>query len=72
MKPAAPDPAPLFSPSSIAVVGATERIGAYADTVIRNLHESGYSGEIWGINPGRQSVHGHPCLSSPERHWRPS
>lgn len=64
MKPAAPDPAPLFSPSSIAVVGATERIGAYADTVIRNLHESGYSGEIWGINPGRQSVHGHPCLPS--------
>ena len=64
MKPPSPDPSPLFSPASIAVVGATERPGSYSDTIVRNLDESGYEGQVWGINPGRESVYGHPCLPS--------
>ncbi len=59
-----PDPTPLFSPASIAVVGATERPGSYSDTIIRNLDQAGYAGEVWGINPGRESVYGHRCLPS--------
>lgn len=55
-------PSRLLAPASVAVVGATERPGSYGDTVIRNLDEAGYGGSVFGINPGRDSVHGHPCF----------
>jgi len=57
-------PFPLLAPRSVAVVGATERPGAYGDTVVRNLDEAGFGGDVYGINPGRETVHGHPCLPS--------
>ncbi len=59
-----PDPSPLLDPKSIAVVGATERIGSYADTVLRNLAFSGFGGTVWGVNPNRDEVHGRPCFPS--------
>ncbi len=59
-----PDPSPLLSAGSIAVVGANERSGSYADTILRNLTESGFEGRIWGVNPSRKRVHGHDCLPS--------
>ena len=59
-----PDPSPLLDPRSIAVVGASERIGSYADTVLRNLAFSGFGGPIWGVNPNRREVHGRPCFPS--------
>lgn len=57
-------PTPLLAPESVAVVGATERPGSYGDTVVRNLDEAGFAGEILCVNPNRTSVHGHPCLPS--------
>ncbi len=57
-------PTPLLTPNSIAVVGATERPGSYGDTVVRNLDEAGFPGEVFCVNPGRDSVHGHPCFPS--------
>ncbi|HEY2717346.1 MAG TPA: CoA-binding protein, partial [Solirubrobacterales bacterium] len=61
-----PDPAPLLRPCSIAVVGASERPGAYGDVVLRNLAAAGFPGEVWGVNPGREGeeVHGRPCVAS--------
>ncbi len=59
-----PDPAPLLRPRSVAVVGASERTGAYGDTVLRNLGAAGFEGEVWGVNPGRREVHGRPCVAS--------
>jgi acetyl-CoA synthetase len=59
-----PDPTPLLSPRSVAIVGASERPGAYGDTVLRNLAAAGYQGPVWGVNPNRDEVHGRPCVAS--------
>jgi acetate---CoA ligase (ADP-forming) len=57
-----PDPAPLLSPRSVAVVGANERPGSYGDVIFRNLAAAGFEGAIWGVNPKREEVHGRPCV----------
>jgi acetyl-CoA synthetase len=54
----------LVGPESIAVVGATDRPGSYAGQVLLNLETIGFAGEVWGVNPGRSSVFGHPCVPS--------
>jgi acetate---CoA ligase (ADP-forming) len=59
-----PDLTPLLEPRSIAVVGANDRPGSYADIVLRNLDRAGFEGEVWGVNPRRKEVHGHPCVPS--------
>lgn len=58
------DLAPLLAPRSLAVVGATEKEGAYADTVLRNLATAGFAGPVWGVNPKRSDAHGRPCVPS--------
>ena len=60
----APDPTPLLRPRSVAIVGASERAGSYGDTVIRNLAAARFEGGVWGVNPGRDEVHGRPCVAS--------
>ena len=57
-------PTALLAPRSVAVVGATERPGSYGDTVVRNLIEAGFPGPVHPVNPGRETVHGLPCLPS--------
>ncbi|HET6831603.1 MAG TPA: acetate--CoA ligase family protein, partial [Solirubrobacterales bacterium] len=52
----------LLAPRSIAVVGATDREGAYGDTLLRNLERLGYDGELWGVNPGRERIRDVPCV----------
>jgi acetyl-CoA synthetase len=52
----------LLSPRSVAVVGASDRPGSYADLVLRNLDAWGFEGPVWGVNPKRESVHGRTCV----------
>ena len=59
-----PDPTPLLRPRSVAVVGASEREGSYGDNILRNISVAGFEGEVWGINPKRDRVHGRPCVPS--------
>ena len=54
----------LIRPASVAVVGATERPGSYAAEALLNLGKIGFRGSIWGVNPGRNEVFGHPCVPS--------
>jgi len=54
----------LMSPASIAVVGASERPGTYGGQALLNLRAVGFSGEVWAVNPGREQVHGYPCVPS--------
>jgi acetyl-CoA synthetase len=54
----------LLHPRSVAVVGATERPESYASETLLNLERMAFGGEIWGVNPGRETVHGHPCFPS--------
>lgn len=56
----------MLSPRSIAVVGASsdpERIGGIP---IANLLSQGFSGDIWPVNPGRDTVQGLRCYASVE------
>lgn len=62
--PPAADPTPLLEPRSVAVVGANDRLGSYGDIVLRNLARAGFEGEVWGVNPHREEVHGRPCVRS--------
>lgn len=54
----------LLTPSSIAVVGATDRPGAYGAQSLENLRTVGFPGEVWGINPRRDEVMGVACVPS--------
>jgi acyl-CoA synthetase (NDP forming) len=54
----------LLSPSTIAIVGASEREGSLAANTHRQLVESDYTGDIFSVNPNYQSLHGNPCFAS--------
>ncbi len=54
----------LISPRSIAVVGATDRPGSYGAQALLNLDAIGFTGPVWGVNPGRTEVLGRPCVPS--------
>lgn len=53
----------LFNPRGVAVFGASERPGALGTTVLANLIEAGFEGEIIPVNPRHDSVQGLPCRS---------
>lgn len=53
----------LFNPSSIVVVGASERADNLGGMVLRNLLGGGYPGRLLVINQNEyESVHGVPCI----------
>jgi acetyl-CoA synthetase len=64
IRPLAP-PAALrrfLRPASIAVVGASERPGAFGARVLENL--SAFEGAVWPVNPRHASLGGRPCYPS--------
>jgi acetyltransferase len=48
----------LFSPGSVAVIGASERTNAVGEIVFRNILGSGYTGLLYPVNPAHQEVQG--------------
>jgi acetyltransferase len=48
----------LFAPKSVALVGATERPGSVGATMLRNLREGGFAGQIYPVNPKYDSIAG--------------
>ena len=56
------DLGPLLAPSSIAIVGATDRPGSYGGTALNNLLRAGYGGRLVGVHPTRTDVHGIACV----------
>ncbi|MGD0261925.1 MAG: bifunctional acetate--CoA ligase family protein/GNAT family N-acetyltransferase [Verrucomicrobiota bacterium] len=48
----------IFLPKSVAVVGATEKVGSVGRTVVRNLMNTPFGGPIYPVNPTRPSVLG--------------
>ncbi len=52
--------APLMRPASIAVVGASQRVGR-GTRVIANLQQFGYRGRVYPINPRYGEILGLPC-----------
>ncbi|WP_218831913.1 acetate--CoA ligase family protein [Bordetella genomosp. 10] len=52
---------PLFRPRTVAVLGASTRSVAIANTFIRRLKAYGYDGEIYPIHPNAPEVEGLPA-----------
>src|SRR6476659_3462810 len=53
----------IFTPRSVAVIGATETAGSVGRTVLSNLLRSPFGGPVYPVNPKRHSVLGVPCCA---------
>jgi acetyltransferase len=51
----------LFTPSAVAVFGASDRAGSVGGMVYRNLIDGGFKGPCYAINPKYDKVFGRPC-----------
>jgi len=49
---------PIFSPKTVAVIGATEKQGSVGRTVIWNLISSPFGGTVYPVNPKRENILG--------------
>jgi acetate---CoA ligase (ADP-forming) len=56
------DLTPLLEPRSVAVVGASDKPDSYGGNVLENLRRAGYEGAVHGVNPGRETARGYPCV----------
>jgi acyl-CoA synthetase (NDP forming) len=54
----------LFEPKSVAVVGASTRVGSVGSDILNNLIESGYKGKIYPVNPKAKRLSGLKCYQS--------
>ena len=55
---------PLLKPSSIAVLGASQKSGSVGNEVIVNLLRGGFEGSIYAVNPGYEEILGIACYPS--------
>ena len=49
---------PIFSPKTVAVIGATEKAGSVGRTVVWNLISSPFGGTVFPVNPKRENILG--------------
>ena len=54
----------LLKPRSVAVVGASDKPGALGASVLGNLDRNGFDGDVWPINPNRDTIGSRGCLPS--------
>jgi acetyltransferase len=54
----------LFTPSSVALFGASDREDSVGGIVLHNLRNCGFEGRIYAINPKREQVQGEPAYPS--------
>ena len=55
---------PIFSPQTVAVIGATEKTGSVGRTVIWNLISSPFGGTVYPVNPKRLNILGIKAYAS--------
>ena len=53
----------LFEPSSVALIGASDRDGSVGKVVLRNLRDGGFAGDIALVNPKHRAIAGLPCYA---------
>jgi acetate---CoA ligase (ADP-forming) len=56
--------ATLFSPRSVAIVGASQRETSLAARPLRLLDRFGFQGEVYPVNPSYDEIGGRPCYPS--------
>ena len=54
----------IFSPKSVALVGATERPGGIGDALMKNLLEGRERRAIFPVNPNHKNIHGLKSFAS--------
>lgn len=54
----------IFNPTSIAVIGASDRAHSVGNKVFKNLLTENFIGQIYAVNPKHKQVQGQPCFSS--------
>jgi acetyltransferase len=54
----------LFEPSSVALIGASDRDGSVGKVVLRNLRDGGFAGDVALVNPKHRALAGLPCYAS--------
>ncbi len=54
----------FFNPSSVAIIGATEKAGSLPGIILKNLIGMEFKGKIYPVNPRYTSVFGLPCFPS--------
>ncbi|MFA5336369.1 MAG: CoA-binding protein [Candidatus Omnitrophota bacterium] len=54
----------LFNPSSVAIIGASEKKGKIGNDVLINLKEYGYKGKVYPVNPNDSEVMGNKAYPS--------
>lgn len=57
------DLTPLLDPRAIAIVGISTP-PRFGGRVYQNLHDFGYPGEVFGVNPRYERLHDRPCYPS--------
>ncbi len=58
--------APLLTPASVAIVGASVKEGSFGETCVRMTGRNGYRGRVYPINPNYEAVAGLPCYPALE------
>ena len=54
----------FFNPSSVALIGATEKPGSLPGVILKNLLDMGFGGKIYPVNPKYHAVFGLKCFPS--------
>ncbi len=54
----------LFQPASIAVIGASNSPTKIGYTIMANIKDSGYDGELYPLNPREEEILGYSCYPS--------
>lgn len=54
----------LFSPHSIAVIGASTKAGSVGNSLTENLLRFGYAGKVYPVNPKAETLFGLPCYKN--------
>ena len=51
----------LFNPRSVAIIGASRKEGKIGHSIVKNIVDSGYEGEVYPVNPGEREILARPC-----------
>lgn len=54
----------IFKPSSVAVIGASDKPGKLGNIMFKNLVDCGFEGDLYPVNPGYGSIYGYKCYRS--------
>ena len=54
----------IFNPKSVAIIGASHRTESIGYTVVNNMVQAGFEGEVYPINPKHETIAGKACYKN--------